>query len=329
MLRGVPENGLIGCPGAAHMPHTNKGCHSALQQGNFERNDLSGFPCSVPNTKLTEQIFARSTISDEGPKRERPLGNCEVSADSYLQDILDREAVDTGVYSPVWNVYSQLAPVIREWAGNRLVSINPSGSFAKGTANHSGTDIDLFISLSTETSETLREIYNKLFNWMSTKGYAPKHQNVSIQVSTTGYKVDLVPAKRQNSYNDDHSLYRRRADTWTKTNVTTHINYVTRFRRMGEIRIVKLWRDQKRLDLPSFYLELTVINALSGEYGTLSANVWKCFKYFRDNFTLSRVIDPANTNNCVSDELTVVEKAKIKAAAALTLGAKDWSQIVR
>jgi hypothetical protein len=36
----------------------------------------------------------------------------------------------------------------------------------KGTANMSGTDIDLFISLSEQTTETLKEIYDKLFNTM-------------------------------------------------------------------------------------------------------------------------------------------------------------------
>ena len=29
----------------------------------------------------------------------------------------------------------------------------------KGTANHSGTDIDLFISVSSQTPETLKQVY--------------------------------------------------------------------------------------------------------------------------------------------------------------------------
>ena len=61
---------------------------------------------------------------------------------------------------------------------------------------------------------------------MQEKGYAPKRQNVSIKVWVGGYDVDLVPGKRQEYFGDDHSLYRRRADTWIKTNVQTHINHV-------------------------------------------------------------------------------------------------------
>src|SRR5262249_20139024 len=153
----------------------------------------------------------------------------------------------------------------------------------KGTANHSGTDIDLFISLSEQATESLRDIYDKLFNTMTQKGYAPKRQNVSITIRVNGYDVDLVPAKRQNQYRNDYSLYRRRADTWTKTDVSMHIKQVWQSSRQDEIRIIKLWRDQKGLDFPSFYLELTVIDALSDQRGrTLSQNVWRTFEYLRD-----------------------------------------------
>jgi hypothetical protein len=208
------------------------------------------------------------------------------------------------------------------------VSVSPSGSFAKGTANHSGTDIDLFISLSHQVTSTLKEIYDSLFKNMTEKGYSPKRQNVSINVKVNSYSVDLVPAKRQGSYGDDHSLYRRKADTWTKTNVTTHINHVRQGNRLNESRILKLWRNQKGLDFPSFYLELTVINALAGQYGTLSSNVWKTFEFLRDTFPNARIVDPANTNNIISDDLTSAERATVKAAAVQALNAQNWNQIV-
>ena len=252
-----------------------------------------------------------------------------MSANEYLQRILLRETVDTGPSSPVRSVLTQLDPIMRKWAGDKLLSISPSGSFAKGTPNRSGTDIDLFISLSEQTSEGLKEIYDKLFNTMTQKGYSPKRQNVSVKVRVSGYDVDLVPAKRQDRWSNDHSLYRRRADTWTKTDVAVHIKKVWQSGRQNEIRILKLWRDQKGLDFPSFFLELSVIVALSAQFGgTLSKNVWKVFEYLRGSFPTARVVDPANTNNIISDDLTASEKAKVKAAAARALSAKDWSEIV-
>ncbi len=251
-----------------------------------------------------------------------------MSADEYLQRILQREAVDTGPYSPVRSVQAKIEPSIREWAGNFLLGVSPSGSFAKGTANKSGTDIDLFISLAPNTPETLEQVYDSLWQKMTEKGYSPKRQNVSINIQVNGHSVDLVPAKRQDIFSDDHSLFRRKADTWTKTNVTKHINHVRQGGRISESRIIKLWRNQKGLDFPSFYLELTVINGLSGRYGTLSDNVWKVFEYLRDTLLNTRVVDPANTNNIISDDLTTVEKTKVKAFAEQALKAKNWSQII-
>lgn len=251
-----------------------------------------------------------------------------MSAD-YLQGILNRETVDTGSFSPARGAQATLQPLLSQWASTYLVSVSPSGSFAKGTANKSGTDIDLFLSISNQCTNTLKEIYETLFVKMQENGYAPTRQNVSIKVRVNGFDVDLVPGKRQDTYSEDHSLWRRKAASWTKTNVSKHINYVRNGHRINETRIMKLWRDQKRLDFPSFYLEMVVIEALSGSYfGTLSDNVWKVFHYLRDTFPNARFVDPANTNNIISDDLSGTERAAVKAAAVQALAARNWNQII-
>jgi tRNA nucleotidyltransferase (CCA-adding enzyme) len=142
-----------------------------------------------------------------------------MTADTHLRTILQREAVNTSGTSPVLGAQATLRPIITEWAGTQLRLFQPSSSFAKGTANRSGTDIDLFVSLKNDTKETLKEIYTMLFNRMKSKGYSPKQQNVSVNVRVGAYDVDLVPAKHQGGSSEDHSLYRRRADTWMQTNV--------------------------------------------------------------------------------------------------------------
>jgi hypothetical protein len=205
----------------------------------------------------------------------------------------------------------------------------PSGSFAKGTANKSGTDIDIFVSVSTYTPENLREVYTTLFTAMQVAQYAPKKQNVSINVKVGPFDVDLVPGKRQDNLGTDHSLYRRRADTWTKTNVLRHIAYVQNSKRTNEIRLTKIWRNQHGLDFPSFYLELTVIDALKfARVANLSANMVTVWEYLRDHFPAARVKDPANTNNMISEDLNAAEKALIKAAAGRALSG-NWEDALR
>ncbi|MFC4172461.1 nucleotidyltransferase domain-containing protein [Microvirga sp. GCM10011540] len=253
-----------------------------------------------------------------------------MTADEYLHGILKREAVDTGPFAPVRGCQTLLLPHLREWAGGQLVSVSPSGSFAKGTANASGTDIDLFISLKEDTRNPLGEIYDSLFEKLRAKQLSPRRQNVSIGVRIRGFDVDLVPARRQGPVGEDHSLYRNRADTWTKTNVARHIALVASSGRRNEIRVLKLWRNQKNLDFPSFYLELTAIEALKGgATGSLSTNILQVFEYLRDRFETARVIDPANTNNVLSDELTQAAKAAIRQAATDAIRAAYWEEIVQ
>src|ERR1019366_1023056 len=90
-----------------------------------------------------------------------------MTADQYLHGILLREAVDAGPNSPLLGLQATLMPTLRQWAGDNLLGVYPSGSFMKGTAVRSGTDIDLFLSLSEHTSETLKEVYNKLFDCLT------------------------------------------------------------------------------------------------------------------------------------------------------------------
>ncbi|MCZ7620185.1 MAG: nucleotidyltransferase domain-containing protein [Myxococcota bacterium] len=252
-----------------------------------------------------------------------------MTPDDYLRQILRREDAIAGNLSPVTLVLLQVQPAISAWAGSQLVSVTPSGSFAKGTANRSGTDIDLFVSLAWNTTEDLREIYESLFAAMQRQGYAPTRQNVSINITMNGLSVDLVPGRQQGLLTSDHSLFRRRANTWTKTNIETHINYVRRSGLSQEIRVMKLWRQQKRLDFPSFYLELTAIDALSSQRSaSLSANVWAVFKYLRDRFAGARVLDPANTSNVISDDLTSMDRLQVCRAAGTALASSNWNEIV-
>lgn len=252
-----------------------------------------------------------------------------MDADAYLANILKREAVDTSIFSPLWNIQTTIQPLLNQWANRYLLDVRPSGSFSKGTANVSGTDIDLFISLSDQTPETLKEVYESLFARLKEQGYAPKRQNVSINIRVNGFDVDLVPAKRQNYLTNDHSLYVRRKDTWKKTNIDNHIAHVTAAGKQQEIRIIKLWRNQKGLDFPSFYVELAVIKALQFEFfAPLSRRVVTCLEYLRDSLPTAQIVDPANTNNSISDDLTAAEKLAISKAAATSLQG-SWENLVR
>jgi tRNA nucleotidyltransferase (CCA-adding enzyme) len=252
-----------------------------------------------------------------------------MTPDEYVAVILRKYETPVGINSPSVAVANELIPTLKTWAGAWFDSINYSGSFAKGTAIKGGSDIDLFISLKSATPDSLRNLYNSLFELSQQKGWQPRRQTVSVGLRYKGFAIDLVPGKIQSGYKNYHSIYRTKTDSWTQTNVSLHVDKVSKSGRLQEIRAVKIWRNLHYIDFHSFYLELTVMNALSNRRtDTLADNVWTALKYIAERLPTDVIKDPANTNNNVSDDLTIREKQVIASQALTTLGASDWNQII-
>lgn len=250
--------------------------------------------------------------------------------DQYIRNVVARHTPN--VNALVQNAVTALRPHIHAWANGHEYTLKLSGSLAKGTGITGTTDIDLFISLdpSVSTCNTLEGVYNTLRNRFNGAGYAAREQNVSIGIEHTGLKMDLVAGVRHHALGFDHSIWRRKAKTWTKTNIDAHVTHVINSKRVFDIKAIKIWRKLRGLDFPSFYLELSVIEALKGTslLGiNPSTNFVTVMNYLVDEFENKKITDPANQNNEVSDELTAVEKQAIKSAAQDTLAGK-WSQAI-
>ncbi|MDV7202259.1 hypothetical protein RYZ18_13070 [Roseovarius sp. 10] len=249
-----------------------------------------------------------------------------MTEDQYVASILQKYAVNSVAAK---RTADAVAPLIRSWAGTQLANLFYSGSFAKGTGNKLSADVDLFISLKSDTRQSLKEIYESLFSLSQRKAWSPVRQNVSIGITHSGMKLDLVPGKIQSGYQNYHSLYRRKTDGWTQTNIKLHIDTISKSGRQNEIRAIKIWRNLHNLDFPSFFLELMVLDALKGKStNNLSANVISALSHIGKSLPTTRVIDPANTNNIISDDMTKEEKNAVAAMANASIGKKYWKDII-
>lgn len=252
-----------------------------------------------------------------------------MTPDHYLAKVLDRYRPGTTSVTASLTQSLIVEPAARRWAGTYLRSVSVTGSIAKGTAVGGQTDLDLLISLSHDTPGGLREIYWGLYGLAEREGWYPRAQNVSVGTQIAGHKVDLVPGRLQPGAINRHSLYRRKADSWTKTNVQNHIALVSGSGRLDEIRLTKIWRGLHGLEFPSLTLELAVLEAVRGRHtGALANNFLAVLEYLRSTFPTARLLDPANTNNVVSDDLTNGEKTAVAAQARRSLSETDWGRVV-
>lgn len=247
----------------------------------------------------------------------------------YFRDILRKYALLSGPSSPAVRQARPLPPVLRGWAGGYLVAMRWSGSYAKGTRVRGATDIDIFVSLSSRFPGTLREIFQGLLAYLRESGWSATPGNVAVKVTSGSSRIDVVPGRKQRPQSSDHSLYRRRGDTWIQTNPARHVSYVRNSRRVNEIRLTKIWRNVHKLDFPSFCLELAVIEALRGRStNRLPANFQTVLEYLAASFPQARLVDPANSNNVVSEEMTGNEKQSIAACAREGVAASAWQQVI-
>ncbi len=169
-------------------------------------------------------------------------------------------------------------------------------------------------------------------------------RNVSVRIAYKGLTVDLVPARRSAA---GDILWQARFNTWIKTDIAEQIRYVRTSGFIDEILALKIWRRRHALRFPSFLMELATIHALSRKGGDcppisknqpctgrnsapksagcprLIAESFPALLHFlATDFPTTRLLDPANSNNVVSDLLTEVERIRIARTARLSLWGK-------
>lgn len=253
-----------------------------------------------------------------------------MTPDEYLKQILQKYIIPISKSSQYNQTAISLRPHIESWASGYLNEVYWSGSYAKGTAINISTDIDLFISLEHATPGTLENMYDTLFNKFNKLGYNPRMQNVSIGMNVNNISIDLIPARKYSGNTNYHNLWKHKQKTSIQTNIQEHINLVKNSGRIDEIKIIKIWRDLNNLAFPSINLELAVLEALKGKYiGDLANNVLEVLSYLgSEEFRNKKFIDPSNSNNIISDDLSLTEKLSISLCALSSKNESDWRKTV-
>ena len=178
-----------------------------------------------------------------------------------------------------------------------LESIKLAGSHAKGT-DLRDSDVDLFLTYSPNTPAPLSGIQTDLADH-----FHGQIRNVSVRIAYKGLTVDLVPSQ-------NNILWQARFNTSLKTDIDKQIRYVRDSGLIDEILALKIWRRRHALRFPSFLMELATIHARPKDFRAL-------LHFLATDFPTTRLLDPANSDNVVSDLLTEVEKLRISRTAAM------------
>lgn len=264
-----------------------------------------------------------------------------MTLDEYLAEIIKKRS-NNGEYSEAEaRAFSRLKRLIIKWAetlnaddsipAEIAVEVLPAGSRAKGTAIRGKSDLDLFVSVTDRAGDhPIRELYYSLYEFLRAslpERVAMRRQDVSIGLKYRGRKIDVTVGKRYNgSYYtsdgrryDDHWIYSRRRDARMLTNIQKHIELVKYSGLADEIMLLKIWKDENGINLPSIYFEIFAKEVLGASEAGLGENFTALLSAIEAGVTTRRIVDPSNSANVISADIPQEEKEKAKLAAARTL----------
>ncbi|MBR1778313.1 MAG: hypothetical protein IJ752_07010 [Alphaproteobacteria bacterium] len=256
----------------------------------------------------------------------------------YLQSVLNNKNNDDGLLLGN-EVKKFFYPTISQWSNGYLNEFFIAGSSAKGVAVKGKSDVDLFVSIKSSCMDPLKDIYGSLFDRLANlgrqQGFSVRQQNVSIGIKglTNGYRqidIDIVPARQHEINSNFHSLYKSKQSTWTQTNVKGHIKHIQDSGRQNFIKLIKIWRDCHQLDFPSMNIELSVLKALYGcsHNISLEKGFHDIMNYYINDFFRDNLIDPFNSANIISNDMTQYEKQKVVEQAQKFFNTSNWKQVI-
>ena len=250
---------------------------------------------------------------------------------AYLNSLLEKYRITDSMKHNISGKRQLIENRLKSVYGSRIETIMYSGSYGKNTAVSLDYDLDLIVYFKHDSFLSLSAMYQSVYNTLYNSNFGTvRKQKVSIGIDLGSFHIDIVPARLVNgSGSRDGNLYNTTNGSSIKTNIQTHIEYVTKAKCKPVIRIMKLWKKEHNLPIKSFALEIITIKALDTQLdGDLYTQYRQVMAYIISNIEAMRLIDPANSNNDLGDSMSWADRATIKYQAT-TAFTSDVKRIIQ
>ena len=203
---------------------------------------------------------------------------------------------------------------------------NLNGSITKDTSIY-GSDIDIQIPFK-RNSGSIENVYNSVSDFIFDEFEDAKLVGIRKQKHSIGLefnieneikRIDVVPLREVDNNSGDTYLYVNNTGfferpTYKKTNYLKQsktLQFSAKEKKI--IRLLKVWKVENNLKLKSIHIEFLVKKAF--EKKQIPYGIEKCLletiSFLAENIMFIKIIDPANTNNIISNSLTYKEKESI------------------
>jgi len=235
-----------------------------------------------------------------------------MESQQYLESILKAQDLDDNSQelNDLQTHRKDVERLLREGFPNSSPTIRYGGSRAKTTLIRESYDLDIicyFPCDDTGAGTTLKEIFENTSKKLA-ENYYVDPKTSALRLKDKQYKldfhIDVVPGRYVDASKSDCFIYQNGADKdRLKTNLDVHINHVKNSGVVPAIRLLKLWKTRRGLQLKHFVFELLIIKLLkvkkNSSLETQLKHVWTSLKDAQEPISIE---DPANpTGNDLSE----------------------------
>lgn len=250
-----------------------------------------------------------------------------MSNQEYLQSLLNNNDLSDTELNALRNERELIEKALSVLQGSPRFYYG--GSFGKKTIVKAHYDLDIVVYWPNDCGYSLEGISTAVGDILKKKYQFVSRKKVSWQLPFQGgFHIDVVPGRAIDAAFYEANLYRSDNGSSLKTSIKKHIDTVRGSGRRDVIRLMKLWKIKRNVPLKSFPLELLTIDGTKGaSFDNLERQLLMSLAYVRDNILTVKILDPANGNNDLTDDLTSYERTNIKALAQAALDARFWSDV--
>jgi tRNA nucleotidyltransferase (CCA-adding enzyme) len=256
----------------------------------------------------------------------------------YLEALLKSQDLkdDSAELKAVQTERANVEKVLRAGFPKCSPTIRYGGSKAKGTLIKENYDLDIasyFPNDDTSAGETLNDIYDNTEKVLA-KEYDVLRKRTALRLRNkqkVDFHIDVVPGRFTDDKKEDCFLHQEGGDKdRLKTNLDVHIAHIRDSGFVDAIRVLKLWKARKSIDVKQFAFELLIVKLLKGSKKSLPEQVKLVWTELRDRSEPVAIEDPANpAGNDLSDLLSSVwsELSSVAKSTLSTLETSGWEAI--
>lgn len=201
-----------------------------------------------------------------------------------------------------------------------------TGSIVKGTSIH-GSDVDIQLCFKKDFG-SIASVYDTIsdyiFDELKIKEIKEireqKHSiGIGIQLENEVKRIDIIPTRLIENGKNDVQLFVNKIGlfekpTYKKTNhekqmLSLKLNY----REQRIVRLLKIWKVENNLKIKSIFLEWLAKKSFDSKPITnkIEKDLTNVIYFIARNIEFIRIVDTANSNNIISNTLTLEEKSSI------------------